>query len=54
MFPFTSRKLQSIANRKRLDWGPGNKYTCSLEGLTRENVEDADKSRCDWLGTKVD
>ena len=58
MFQFTSlvpSKLQSTANKqKKLDWEPGNKYTCSLEVLTRENIEDADKSGCDWLGTKVD
>ena len=56
MFSFTRfvpSKVQDTASNEQLDLGPGNKYTHSLEGLTREKVEDADRSGCDKLGTKV-
>ena len=56
MFSFTRlvpSKVEDTANNEQLDFGPGNKYTHSLEGLTREKVEDADRSGCDRLGTKV-
>ena len=42
---FVPSKVEDTANDEQLDWGPGNKYTHSLEGLTRENVEDADRQK---------
>ena len=40
-------KVQDTANIEKLDLGPGNKYTCSFEGLTREKptLQDADRNR---------
>ena len=42
-------EVQGTANIEKLDLGPGNKYTCSLEGLTREKetLEDADRQK--WM-----
>ena len=50
MFSFTRlvpSKVQGTANNEHFDLGPGNKYTHSLEGLTREKVEDADRQK--WM-----
>ena len=50
MFSFTRlvpSKVQDTANDEQLDLGPGNKYTHSLEGLTREKVQDADRQK--WM-----
>ena len=53
MFPFTRfvpSKVQDTVNIEKLDLGPGNKYTRSLEGLTREKatLQDADRQKCTW------
>ena len=53
MFSFTSlipSIVQSTANIERLDLGPGNKYTRSLEGLIREKatLQDADRQKRMW------
>ena len=51
MFSFTRlvpSKVQDTANNEQLDLGPGNKYTHSLEGLTREKVEDAERQKWMW------
>ena len=50
MFSFTRfvpSKVEDTTNDEQLDLGPGNKYTRSLEGLTREKVEDADGQK--WM-----
>ena len=53
MFSFTRlvpSKVQDTANIEKLDLGPGNKYTRSLEGLTMEKAthQDADRQNCMW------
>ena len=51
MFSFTRfvpSKVEDTAKNEQLDLGPGNKYTHSLEGLTREKVEDADRQKWVW------
>ena len=56
MFPFTSlvpSKVQGTANIEKPVWGPGNKYTRSLEGLTREKMLTV-RSGCDTLVTRLD
>ena len=58
MFSFTRlvlSKVQDTANNEHFDLGPGNNYTRSLEGLTRERLKMlTDRSGCGRLGTKVD
>ena len=52
MFSFTKlvpSKVQDTANIEKLDLGPGNKYTRSLEGLTRENATLQDTDRQKWM-----
>ena len=49
-FSFTrlvTSEVQDTANIEKLDLGPGNKYTRSLEGLTSEKatLQDADRDR---------
>ena len=53
MFSFISlipSKVQDTVNIEKLDLGPGNKYTRSLEGLTSENptLQDADRQKWMW------
>ena len=53
MFSFTRlvpSKVQDTASNEQLDLGPGNKYTHSLEGLTREKatLQDADRQKWVW------
>ena len=44
---FPVKYVEDTASNEQLDLGPGNKYTHSLEGLTREKVEDADRQK--WM-----
>ena len=43
-------KVQDTRNIEKLDLGPGNKYTHSLVGLTRETaiLQDADRQKRMW------
>ena len=43
-------KVQDTANNEQLEWRPGNKYACSLEGLTSEKatLQDADRQKWMW------
>ena len=52
MFSFTSlvpSKVQDTANNEKLDLGPGNKYTCSLVGLTSEKATLQHADRQKWV-----
>ena len=52
MFSFTrlvTSKVQDTANIEKLDLGPGNKYTRSLEGLTSEKATFQDADRQKWM-----
>ena len=53
MFSFTRlvpSKVQGTTNIEKLDLGHGNKYTRSLEGLTKEKptLQDADRQKWVW------
>ena len=52
MFSFTKlvpSKVKDTANIEKLDLGPGNKYTRSLEGLTSEKATLQDADRQKWM-----